>query len=127
MKTSNGCRETKLEKNIFELYCSPSMSNIILLLSLVNLYLLVFATANHADLSVPLDAKDLDAVASNAALAALTVHDEHALADTLTGVVASASQIPDTARAVVAAGYELVAGIGIPRQRDNGVCVASER
>lgn len=126
MKSSNGCHGMKL-RNIFELYCDPSISNITLLLPLVNLYLLVFATTDNANLSIPLDAKDLDTITGNAALAALAVHDEHALANTLTGVVASTSQIPDAAGTVVAAGDELVAGIGIPRQRDNGVGVASER
>ena len=99
----------------------------LLLLSLVNLYLLVLATANNANLSIPLDTKDLDAITSNATLTALTVDDKHALTNTLTSVVASASEIPDAARTIVAAGHELVARIVIPRQGDDGIRVAAER
>jgi len=85
------------------------LSNTLLLLSLVDLYLLVFATTDHANFSIPLDAEDLDAIASNTTFAALAVHDKHALTDTLTGIVASASEIPNAAGAIVAAGHELVA------------------
>ena len=81
----------------------------LLLLSLVDLYLLVLATADNTNLSIPLGAKDFDTIARNATFAALTVDDEHALANTLASVVASASEIPDAARTVVAAGYKLVA------------------
>ena len=99
----------------------------LLLLSLVDLYLLVLATADNTNLSIPLGAKDFDTIARNATFAALTVDDENALTDTLAGVVTSASEIPDAARTVVAARNELVARIGIPRQGDDGVCVAAER
>lgn len=109
-----------------KLYFDILTLNMLLLLSLVNLYLLVLTTTDNTNLSIPLDAEHLNAVASNATLAALTVDDKHALADTLAGIVASASEIPDTARTVVAARHELVARIGIPRQGDDGVCVAAE-
>ena len=85
------------------------MLNILLLLSLVDLYLLVLTTTDNTNLSIPLGAKDLDAVTRNATLAALTVDNKHTLANTLAGVVASASEIPNAARTVVAAGHELVA------------------
>lgn len=101
------------------------MLNMLLLLSLVDLYLLVLSSADDTDLSIPLYAKDLDAIAGDATLAALAVDDKHALADTLAGVIASASEIPDAARAVVATGHKLIARIGIPRQGNDGVCVTA--
>jgi len=99
----------------------------LLLLSLVNLYLLVLTTTNNANLSIPLGTKDLDTITSNTTLTALTVDNKHALTNTLTSIVASASEIPNAARAIMAAGHELVARIGIPRQGDDGIRVAAER
>lgn len=100
---------------------------LLVLLSLVDLHLLILTTTDNTNLSIPLDAKDLHAIASNTTLAALAVDDKHALANPLAGIVASASEIPDAACTVVAARHKLVARVGIPRQRDDGVRVSSQR
>jgi hypothetical protein len=104
----------------YYIYISP-------LLPLVNLHLLILTTTNNTDLGIPLHAKHLDAVARHAALAALARHDKHAVADALAAVIARAPQVPDPARAVVAAGHELVARVGVFGQRHDGVGVPAQR